>query len=279
MIRLFGARQNNLQSIDVSFPRGALTVVTGVSGSGKSSLAFDTIYAEGQRRYVECVSTYAKQFLDRLPRPDFDRIEGLAPALAIRQGAAAQTGRSTVGTVTEVADYLRLLLARVGETRCGRCGTVVPRHSVDSVLESLLRFEGQEVTLWVEMPALPGERPKDLWARGLARGFLRARALGGWKRLDEPMPRGVGGPLQVFVDRLTLSAEHRMRLRESLEASWREGHGRVHVDFASGERLAFHDGRTCERCGRSFPEPRPQLFSFNSPYGACPDCRGFGNIL
>src|SRR5207249_6185337 len=137
-VRLHGARQNNLKNIDVEFPRAALTVVTGVSGSGKSSFAFDTIYAEGQRRYVECVSTYAKQFLERLPRPDYDQVDGLAPALAIRQGAAAQTGRSTVGTTTEVADHLRLLLARAGETICGRCGTKVPRHSVDSVLEGIL---------------------------------------------------------------------------------------------------------------------------------------------
>src|SRR5687768_2901798 len=147
MIRLFGARQNNLQNIDVAIPKASLAVVTGVSGSGKSSLAFDTLYAEGQRRYVECVSTYAKQFLDRLPRPDYDRVEGLAPAVAIRQGAAAQTGRSTIGTITELADYLRLLMARVGETWCGACGAPVPRHSVDSVLETILSNGGETVTI------------------------------------------------------------------------------------------------------------------------------------
>jgi excinuclease ABC subunit A len=282
-VRIYGARQNNLRNVDVAFPRGALTVVTGVSGSGKSSLAFDTVYAEGQRRYVECVSTYAKQFLDRLPRPDYDRAEGLAPALAIRQGAAAQTGRSTVGTVTEIADYLRLLFARVGKTVCGRCGTIVPRHSVDTVLAAILAHEREEVTLWFEMPALPGEPPPALWARALGRGFLRARPArgrgGAWHRLDEPPPARWKPPLAVFVDRLPALPENRMRIREGLETAWREGHGRVQVTRATGETLTFRDGRTCERCGRSFPEPRPQLFSFNSAYGACPDCRGFGNIL
>jgi excinuclease ABC subunit A len=278
-VRLHGARQNNLKNIDVAFPRAALTVVTGVSGSGKSSFAFDTIYAEGQRRYVECVSTYAKQFLERLPRPDYDQVDGLAPALAIRQGAAAQTGRSTVGTITEMADHLRLLLARVGETICGRCGTKVPRHSVDSVLEAILARGPGEVTIWFEMPAHPGEKPKDLWARALARGFVRARAAATWSRLDEGMPRGAKAPIQVYVDRVSPTQEHRARLRESLEIAWREGHGRVFVEFPDGDVLRYHDGRTCERCGREFPEPLPQLFSFNSPYGACPECRGFGNIL
>ena len=281
-VRLQGARQNNLKNIDVEFPRAALTVVTGVSGSGKYSLAFDTIYAEGQRRYVECVSTYAKQFLERLPRPDYDRIDGLAPAIAIRQGAAAQTGRSTVGTVTEVADHLRLLLARVGETVCGRCGTKIPRHSVDSVLEAILARGPAEVTIWIALPAHVGEKPKDLWARALARGFVRARpaeSAGAWQRLDEPMPKGARAPLQIYVDRIAPAPEVRTRLRESLEIAWREGHGRVFVQQGDGEALCYHDGRTCERCGREFPEPLPQLFSFNSPYGACPECRGFGNIL
>jgi len=281
MVRLYGARQNNLKNINVAFPRAALTVVTGVSGSGKSSLAFDTIYAEGQRRYVECVSTYAKQFLDRLPRPDYDRIDGLAPALAIRQGAAPQTGRSTVGTVTEMADYLRLLLARVGETWCGSCGSAVPRHSIDSVLEAILSVPGEEVTISAVLPEVAGESADGVWARALSRGFLRARGRGArdWSRLDEGRPRGAKAPIEVFVDRLPAILENRMRLREALELAWREGAGSVEVTRASGERLSFYDGRTCPRCGRVFPEPRPQLFSFNSPYGACPDCRGFGNIL
>jgi excinuclease ABC subunit A len=282
-VRLFGARQNNLRNIDVAFPKAALTVVTGVSGSGKSSLAFDTVYAEGQRRYVECVSTYAKQFLDRLPRPDYDRVEGLAPAIAIRQGAAAQTGRSTVGTVTEIADYLRLLLARVGRTECGRCGTTVPRHSVDTVLQAILALDGEEVTLWFELGPAEGETVADLWSRALSRGFLRARAGGArdatWHRLDGAPPARLRPPLAVYVDRLAATPVNRMRLREGLETAWREGHGRVQVERSGGEVLSYRDGRTCERCGRSFPEPRPQLFSFNSAYGACPDCRGFGNIL
>ncbi len=281
MVRLFGARQNNLRNIDVAFPRASMTVVTGVSGSGKSSLAFDTIYAEGQRRYVECVSTYAKQFLDRLPRPDYDRVEGLAPALAIRQGAAAQTGRSTVGTVTEIADYLRLLLARVGETWCGQCGAPVPRHSVDSVLEAIMGSADGEATLSTSLVPADGEEAPGLWARALSRGFLRARGSGAteWVRLDEPMPAGTKAPIEVLVDRLHTAPENRMRLREALEVAWREGSGSVTVSRASGETHSFYDGRTCARCGRAFPEPRPQLFSFNSPYGACPECRGFGNIL
>ena len=286
MVRLYGARQNNLKSIDVSFPHASLTVVTGVSGSGKSSLAFDTIYAEGQRRYVECVSTYAKQFLDRLPRPDYDRVEGLAPALAIRQGAAAQTGRSTVGTVTEIADYLRLLLARVGETWCPTCRAPVPRHSVDSILESVLAADGEEVAISAPLRSAGSESPEAAWARALSRGFLRARFTGAedWSRLDEPVPKAAGRRgraevVEVLVDRLQATAENRMRVREALELAAREGNGSVHVTRASGARATYLDGRTCSSCGRSFPEPRPQLFSFNSPYGACPECRGFGNIL
>jgi len=335
MVRLYGARQNNLRNIDVSFPHASLTVVTGVSGSGKSSLAFDTLYAEGQRRYVECVSTYAKQFLDRLPRPDYDRVEGLAPAVAIRQGAAAQTGRSTVGTVTELADYMRLLLARVGETWCSKCDAAVPRHSVDSVLEEILAVPNVAVTISTRFEAREGETAEQLAARALSRGFLRARRVGSteWVRLDEPLAglispgdgagngagtavgatstAGAAGkaakaapkkrgrpkrvldvglttatalgptadPIEVFVDRLAATPDNRMRLRESLELAWRESLGSVQVARESGETLTFFDGRTCARCGKSFPEPRPQLFSFNSPYGACIDCHGFGNIL
>jgi excinuclease ABC subunit A len=331
MVRLYGGRQNNLRNIDVSFPHASLTVVTGVSGSGKSSLAFDTLYAEGQRRYVECVSTYAKQFLDRLPRPDFDRVEGLAPAVAIRQGAAAQTGRSTVGTVTELADYMRLLLARVGETWCSRCNAPVPRHSVDSVLEETLAVPSVAVTISTRFEPKPGETAEMLAARALSRGFLRARAVGSseWVRLDEPLaglmapaagaalaaalvapaptppvpapapkkrgrPKRVvdagatsaptangttAQPIEVFVDRLAATPDNRMRLREALELAWRESVGSVHVTRETGETLTFFDGRTCARCGKTFPEPRPQLFSFNSPYGACDDCHGFGNIL
>jgi excinuclease ABC subunit A len=194
--------------------------------------------------------------------------------------------------VTEIADYLRLLLARVGETWCSTCRALVPRHSVDSILESILANGGEEVTISAPLRSAGAESPEAAWARALSRGFVRARLAGAeptgapapeWSRLDEPLPEGVGrrghAEVEVLVDRLRTTPENRMRVREALELAAREGSGSVHVTQASGARATYFDGRTCSTCGHSFPEPRPQLFSFNSPYGACPECRGFGNIL
>ena len=284
VIAIRGARQNNLKGIDVDFPRSRLSVITGVSGSGKSSLALDTIYAEGQRRYVASLSTYAQQFLERLPRPEVDSIEGLPPAIAIEQANPTMNRRSTVGTATEVYDFLRLLYARAGALVCPRCRLEVRPLTPSAVAETLAGepSKGRYVTF-----ALPISEAltHDVLVENLrALGFVRLLAAGQEVHLDEI--EGVDlvrqAPLFVVVDRVTAGTPV-SRLAESIERAYAEG---------EGEAVVFERGRTrpedarcfsrhfrCDRCGRSFPHPRPTLFSFNNPYGACATCGGFGNLL
>jgi len=276
-----GARQHNLQNLDLDLPRGRLTVVTGVSGSGKSSLAFDTLYAEGQRRYVESVSTYAKQFLERMQRPDVDSVTGLSPAVAIQQANPAKSARSTVGTATEVYDYLRLLFARLGETVCPDCGRTVAADSPSSLAREAEAAwaEGEEVAVLAPV-AVPPRLPWHTVAEGLvANGFLRVWQDGRAVELESvaAAPRGAHEVL-VVADRFRWAGERAGRLVEAAQAAFARGEGRLVL--ARGGRLEPRSERwICAADGREFPRPEPILFSFNSPYGVCPVCRGFGDVL
>ena len=282
-IAVRGARQNNLCGIDVDFPRRRLSVITGVSGSGKSSLALDTIYAEGQRRYVTSLSTYAQQFLERLPRADVDSIEGLPPAIAIEQANPTMNRRSTVGTATEVYDFLRLLYARAGTLVCPECRAPV-RPLSPSAVAALLAEEAAGLYVTFALPLSNALTHEVLVENLRALGFVRLLANGQEAHLDDAL--GVDltrmAPLFVVVDRVAPGTSP-ARIAESVERAYAEGEGEA-VVFARGQTRP-EDGRRfsrhfrCDRCARSFPRPRPTLFSFNNPYGACPACGGFGNLL
>ncbi len=303
VIRVLGARQHNLKGIDLDIPRRALTVLTGPSGSGKSSLAFDTVYAEGQRRYIESLSTYAKQFLERMEKPAVDRLEGVSPSVAIDQRNTVQTSRSTVGTVTEVYDYMRLLWARSGRTWCPECGIRVVPDTVASAVDAVLALE-PDTRIEVAFPlVLSGEITHAVAVSNLqAQGYLRVRADG--EELYLPDLEGEEGEegedaapapdlaaaeeLLVVVDRLVVDPDGRERLADALAAAFAEGEETAFVlqverDEAGAAREVarhpFSESFRCAGCGREFPEPRPSLFSFNSPHGACPECRGFGATL
>ncbi|HET8648721.1 MAG TPA: excinuclease ABC subunit UvrA, partial [Gemmatimonadales bacterium] len=285
VIRVVNARQHNLKGISVDLPHRALIVITGPSGSGKSSLAFDTIYAEGQRRYVESLSTYAKQFLDRMPKPQVDRLEGLAPAVAIEQRNPTVSSRSTVGTATEVYDYLRLLWARVGRAFCSACGAPVQRDTPQSAADEVLaRMAGRlQVTFPVPQAA---RHTHDAIVENLrALGFVRLLADGAAYHLDE-LPAGVdftrAAELLVVADRLTASPDLAGRLAESIGAAFTEGDGVAVVLGESPDgplRLRFTRFPACSQCDTPAPVVTPALFSFNNPRGACPTCNGFGATL
>ncbi len=301
-IRVRGARVHNLQNISFSIPHNAITVVTGVSGSGKSSLAFDTIFAEGQRRYIESLSAYARQFLERIERPEVDEISGIAPAVAIRQRNTTRNPRSTVATATEIYDYFRLLYARAGRTYCSRCGEEVRKDSVDEIADRILALPaGQRfyVLYPLRVFAEPARKPPRRKAerssgeslrRALAelqkRGFNRLWQAGRVFEFAAPeslLEINFAKPVYVLVDRLAVAPESRSRLIDSIELSYREGRGEAILEFPSeaggGERLVFNERFECKRCGAVYQEPEPRLFSFNSPYGACPRCQGFGNTI
>ncbi|HEY2954699.1 MAG TPA: excinuclease ABC subunit UvrA [Candidatus Eisenbacteria bacterium] len=280
-IRIRGARQHNLKNLDLDLPRGRLTVITGVSGSGKSSLAFDTLYAEGQRRYVESVSSYARQFLERLPRPDVDVIHGLTPAVAIQQVAAARSARSTVGTATEVYDYLRLLFARLGTVHCGRCGRAVTADSPQSVAAEAAAWPEGETILVLAPVALSERLAFEEQAGHLVHaGFTRALIGDEVVALDPP-PRLKRGTreVRVVVDRFTWRAAEAARLAESSEQAFRRGEGRLWLKRGEGAPEKRSERWECANCGTPALRPEPALFSFNSPLGVCPTCRGFGNVL
>ncbi|MEW6322091.1 MAG: excinuclease ABC subunit UvrA [Acidobacteriota bacterium] len=320
-----GARTHNLKNIDVTLPAGRLIVVTGVSGSGKSSLAFDTVYAEGQRRYVESLSAYARQFLERMEKPDVDAIEGICPSIAIRQKNTVRNPRSTVGTVTEIHDYMRLLYARVGRTFCRTCGQEVTRDTAEVVASRLLALPaGSRLLLGFDLPLMEGDfRSSDAGedaedgeggegdatrgadaqepaaagpadASGPAspletlrrRGFGRALLDGQAVTIEEVAPEQLRGRavLPVVVDRIRLEGDLRGRLTDSIETAYQEGGGamwavRLGDDGTPAETLVFSERFDCHRCGITYEDPQPRLFSFNNPFGACPTCHGFGNII
>jgi excinuclease ABC subunit A len=256
-------------------------VVTGVSGSGKSSLAFDTLYAEGQRRYVESLSAYARQFLERMERPDVQAVDGICPAIAIRQRTPSRNPRSTVATATEIHDYLRLLFARVGHTVCDSCGSEVTKDTPESVVDRLLGLpEGTRLLLGFPVP-VGGTPLPDLFDRLQKKGFGRLLLREEAVSLEEAGAgaAAAGDVLVVLVDRAVVRADARSRLQDSLETAFAEGTGLAHVQVVAGPLLRFSERFECARCARSFEEPQPRLFSFNNPYGACATCHGFGNLI
>ena len=279
-----GAREHNLKSVDVEIPRDRLVVITGLSGSGKSSLAFDTLYAEGQRRYVESLSAYARQFLEQMEKPDCDAIEGLSPAIAIEAKGTGRNPRSTVGTVTEIADYLRLLYARVGRPLCYSCGREIAAQTVQQVVDRLTALPA-DTRLFVYAPVVrdrKGEHRKELdeLRRG---GFVRVRVDGALRELAEDiaLARTVRHTIEVLVDRLVVRAGGATRLADSLAVAFRHGDGTALVEVvepgATAPRpLFFSERHACPTCGVSYPELAPRFFSFNSPHGACPACGGLG---
>jgi len=279
---LRNVRQHNLKGITVELPRRALTVITGPSGSGKSSLAFDTLYAEGQRRYIESLSTYAKQFLERMPKPRLDALEGLSPAVAIEQKNPTTSSRSTVGTATEIYDYLRLLWARAGTPYCRKCGAVVKADTVQGVVDELIeRGEAEPTSIAFPLPASAHRPDVDVAAQLRAAGFVRAQGEGGVFRLDDAdAERQVreGAEVLVIVDRVAAGEANRGRLADAVATAFSEGEGTA-VAVRNGDRRRFSEHPTCPTCGTPAPALTPTLFSFNNPRGACPGCNGFGAVL
>jgi excinuclease ABC subunit A len=278
-----GAREHNLRSIDVHIPRNKLVVFTGVSGSGKSSLAFDTLYAEGQRRYVESLSSYARQFLGQMEKPKVDYIGGLSPAIAIEQKAVSKNPRSTVGTVTEVYDYLRVLFARVGTPHCYNCGREVKQQSAQQIVEQVAALP-VETRFQLLAPVAKGRKGtfEDVLAQARADGFARARIDGVTSELDQrfKLEKNKKHDIELVIDRLVIPTEpdeaFPARVTDSVETALRWGEGMLIVDVLDGDELVLSEKNACAYCGLSFPELTPQMFSFNSPLGACTDCNGLG---
>jgi excinuclease ABC subunit A len=281
-ITVRGARVHNLKNINVEIPREKLTVVTGLSGSGKSSLAFDTIYAEGQRRYVESLSAYARQFLDQLEKPDVDSVEGLSPAISIEQKTVSRSPRSTVGTVTEIYDYLRLLFSSIGQPHCPNCGAAITRQSVEQILSNVLELpEGERVVIFAPVVrGRKGEFKKEL-EKFLKDGFTRARIDGEMRMLDEEITlvKSKNHTIEVVVDRLMIKEGIKERLNESVRTALKMTDGAVLMSIVDGEEKLYSERMACVACGINLPPLEPRSFSFNSSYGACKRCAGIGTVL
>jgi excinuclease ABC subunit A len=273
-----GARENNLKNIDLEIPRGKLVVFTGLSGSGKTSLAFDTIYAEGQRRYVESLSAYARQFLGQMDKPDVDFIAGLSPAISIDQKTTSRNPRSTVGTVTEIYDYLRLLYARVGHPHCPNCGKPITKQTVSQMVDQLLELS-EGTRMQVLGPVARGKKGefKKVFDEIKKQGFLRVKVDGEVRELTEEinLDKNKKHNISVVVDRIIIRPGVENRLADSLELALKIGEGLVIADLFEKEIL-FSENFACPDCGISVEEIEPRLFSFNSPFGACPTCSGLG---
>ena len=279
-IKIEGARAHNLKNINVEIPRDKLVVVTGLSGSGKSSLAFDTIYAEGQRRYVESLSAYARQFLGQMDKPDVDNIEGLSPAISIDQKTTSHNPRSTVGTVTEVYDYLRLLYARAGRPHCPSCGKPIAQQSVDQMVDAIMtQPEGTKILIMAQLVRGKKGEHRKILDQIRRDGYVRVRIDGELRDLGEEiaLEKQKKHTIEIVVDRLVVRAGMESRLTDSLETALRAGGGVVYVQVVDGELLMFSENFACVDCGISLPEIAPRMFSFNSPFGACPVCTGLGS--
>ncbi len=280
-IRIVGARQNNLKNLSLDLPLHELIVITGVSGSGKSSLAFDTLYAEGQRRYVESFSAYARQFLERMDKPQVERVEGIPPAIAIDQSNPIKNSRSTVGTMTELTDHIRLLFAKLGQLHCQQCGRPVQRSHASIIVTSLLQqAAGQAVMIGFPYQRTAQQTPEAIRLELQRLGFTRLLVAEQVVRLDAeaPLP-DAGTPIEVLVDRIVVQAERRARLLDSLEQGLRFGQGLVVVHFPDGLQQKFSQHLHCPECNITYHDPVPNLFSFNSPLGACEVCQGFGRTI
>ena len=275
-----GARQHNLKNIDVELPRNKLIVITGLSGSGKSTLAFDTLYAEGQRRYVESLSTYARQFLERMEKPDVDTIEGLSPAIAIEQKTASHNPRSTVGTVTEIYDFLRLLFARTGTPHCYECGKPITAQTLDQIVDKVMSLE-ENTRIIILAPLVSGQKGTHdkLFKQLKKEGFSRVRVDGKTLEIEAvgSLNKNTKHTIDVVVDRLIMNEKIRNRLADSLELAMSQSDGLVTVDILGEEPVLFNEKSACITCDISYPEFTPASFSFNSPQGACPKCDGLGS--
>jgi len=274
-----GAREHNLKNINLEIPRNKLVVITGLSGSGKSSLAFDTIYAEGQRRYIESLSSYARQFMERMKKPDVDYIEGLSPAISIDQRKASKNPRSTVGTVTEIYDYLRLLFARIGIPHCSQCGRQVSKQTVEQMVDQILNLSpGTKIQVLAPIIRFKKGEHKQILESIQKKGFVRVRVDGNTFEIEDDIKidRYKNHNIEVVVDRLIVKPEIKTRLAGSIEAALSLSEGIVVIDVEGGKEKIFSEHFSCPSCGINLPEIAPRIFSFNSPYGACPDCSGLG---
>ncbi len=281
-IYIKGAKEHNLKNIDVTIPRDKLVVFTGLSGSGKSSLAFDTIYAEGQRRYMESLSSYARQFLGLMEKPDVELIEGLSPAISIDQKTTSKNPRSTVGTVTEIYDYLRLLYARVGVPHCPKCGKEIKKQTIDQIVDQVLLLP-DKTKFQILAPVIRGKKGEHqkLFDDAKRSGFVRVRVDGILYDLSEKitLEKNKKHNIEFVVDRLVAGGDHKKRLADSLETALSLANGLVLIDVIDGEEMLFSENYACDDCGISMEELAPRMFSFNSPFGACPDCAGLGNQM
>lgn len=278
-----GAKEHNLKNISIEIPRDKLVVVTGLSGSGKSSLAFETIYAEGQRRYVESLSAYARQFLGQMEKPDVESIDGLSPAISIDQKTTGKNPRSTVGTVTEVYDYIRLLFARIGVPHCPKCGREIKPQSVDQIVDAVTALE-ERTRIQILAPVARGRKGEYVKTFEDARknGFVRVKVDGEMIELNDHIPKldkQKKHNIDIVVDRLVIKPEMEKRLTDSIETALNMSHGLVTIDIIDGDEMTFSQNYACEECGISIEELTPRMFSFNTPYGACPECMGLGNVM
>ena len=277
-----GAKEHNLKNISLEIPKDKLVVITGLSGSGKSSLAFDTLYAEGQRRYVESLSSYARQFLGIMEKPDVESIEGLSPAISIDQKTTSKNPRSTVGTVTEIYDYIRLLYARIGVPYCPNCGVKIEKQTIDQIVDNILSHE-EGTKIQVLSPVVRSKKGEytKLFADMQKNGFVRAKIDGEIYELsdDIELDRNKKHNIDIIVDRLVIRPESRNRLAESVEVAMQYAGSLVKIDFIGiGEKI-YSSNYACTNCGFSFEELSPRMFSFNNPQGACPECTGIGYLM